>query len=179
LEGTNPVNKKLAAALSGGAVLVMMTTLTGCGDSPEEKAKKEAEAWFSSYCPKEKASLEKGKKADRTMAAVTDDGKPEDIKKADSASLQQMVDADKELVTVLRQAGAPPIKGGDARHKKMIQDLEKRSASFTELKKQSDALDTKNQGEFAKGLDKLGKDMGKVAGQPILCAANEKYAKAP
>ena len=34
MEGTNPVNKKLAAALSGGAVLVL--ALSGCTNSKSE-----------------------------------------------------------------------------------------------------------------------------------------------
>ncbi|MFI5803740.1 small secreted protein [Streptomyces sp. NPDC051561] len=169
------MNKKLAAALSGGAVLVMMTTLTACGDSPEEKAQKEAEAWSKSYCPKEKASLDKRQKADKTIADTTADGEPEDIKKADSAAIQQMVDADKEWITALRAAGAPPVKDGAASHKRMIQDLEKGITAFTELKKQSDALDTKDLGKFSKGLDKLGADLGKatkVTNQRVFCPSN-------
>ena len=39
-EGTKPVNKKLAAALSGGAVLIL--ALTGC---TSEEGNKERDAW--------------------------------------------------------------------------------------------------------------------------------------
>src|SRR4051794_21520622 len=44
MEGTNPVNKKLAAALSGGAVLVL--ALSGCTDESNDKLNN----WAKSVC---------------------------------------------------------------------------------------------------------------------------------
>lgn len=45
MEGTNPVNKKLAAALSGGAVLVL--ALSGCSS---DDGNKELDAWAKQVC---------------------------------------------------------------------------------------------------------------------------------
>ncbi|CAM5423315.1 hypothetical protein STENM327S_04854 [Streptomyces tendae] len=45
MEGTNPVNKKLAAALSGGAVLVL--ALTGCSSSDDNE---KLDSWAKDVC---------------------------------------------------------------------------------------------------------------------------------
>lgn len=47
MEGTNPVNKKLAAALSSGAVLVL--ALSGCGGSSDDSDAK-LDAWAKQVC---------------------------------------------------------------------------------------------------------------------------------
>ncbi|WP_433546407.1 small secreted protein [Streptomyces sp. CA-294286] len=160
------MNKKLAAALSGGAVLMMAATLTACGDSPEEKAKKEQAAWSKSYCPKEKAAEEKRVKADGLLKATAADGKPEDIKKADSEAFQMYAEAARDRIKALRDAGPPPVANGERDHKEMIKNLEGQATAFDNLKKQADALDPKGK-EFPKGLDKLGEDLGKVGELPV------------
>src|SRR5690349_15714653 len=89
MEGTDPVNKKLAAALSGGAVLVV--ALTGCSSSgggdkgPDPKLV----AWAKSVCdavPAQDAKIKAANAAISTTAADT--AKPETLQKTDSQAFQ-------------------------------------------------------------------------------------------
>src|SRR3954454_14725900 len=84
MEGTNPVNKKLAAALSGGAVLVL--ALTGCGgDDSNEKL----DSWANQVCD---AVQRQAKKIAAANAAIqketSDNSTPEDVQKTDSKAFQ-------------------------------------------------------------------------------------------
>ena len=47
MEGANPENKKLAAALSGGSVLVLV--LSGCGDDSSDRLN----SWAKQVCDAE------------------------------------------------------------------------------------------------------------------------------
>lgn len=68
MEGTNPVNKKLAAALSGGAVLVL--ALTGCGgDDSDEKL----DAWAKEVCDAVQPQAAKIKAANTAIQKETSD----------------------------------------------------------------------------------------------------------
>ncbi|MFI0978395.1 small secreted protein [Streptomyces sp. NPDC021093] len=152
------MNKKLAAALSGGAVLVMMATLSGCGDDAEDK---KAE-WSKAFCPKEKTALDKRSKAEQLIVATAADGKPEDIKKADVAAFQQVAESNRALAEALRTSGVPPIDKGEQLQKDGIKQLEAQAAAYTALKKKAEALDPKNGDAFAKGLKEIGADMEKA-----------------
>ncbi|CAM5640087.1 hypothetical protein SSPIM334S_03241 [Streptomyces spiroverticillatus] len=170
LEGTNPVNKKLAAALSGGAVLVMMATLSGCGDDAEDKAKE----WSKSYCPKENAAVEKATKAEKLISSVAADGKPEELKKVDIQAFQMYGDAARDRIKALKEAGVPPVENGERDHKEMILNLDAKAKAYDELKKQAEALDPASK-EFPKALDKIGADLGKADKLPapkIFCPSS-------
>src|SRR5689334_10938583 len=108
MEGTDPVNKKLAAALSGGAVLVV--ALTGCSSSGGDKGPDpKLVAWAKSVCdavPAQDAKIKAANAAISTTAADT--AKPETLQKTDSQAFQDMADGYKAIATAVSDAGAPP-----------------------------------------------------------------------
>ncbi|RII13085.1 hypothetical protein DSC45_24860 [Streptomyces sp. YIM 130001] len=164
MEGTNPVNKKLAAALSGGAVLVL--ALSGCSDNKDD----ELNDWAKSLCGQIQPQLEKSVKAQQTIISTAADGKPEDVKKADSEAFQAISDADKAIASALKKAGPPPVDDGEKIQKDAIADLTSASKGYADLKTQVDKLDAKDDSPegldaFSKGLEKVGKDLGKIQKQ--------------
>src|SRR5690242_14212471 len=85
MEGTNPVNKKRAAALSGGAVLAMALSACSSGDDNSEKL----DAWAKQVCD---AVQPQAKKIEAANAAIqqqtSDNSKPEDVQKTDAQAFQ-------------------------------------------------------------------------------------------
>ncbi|MGW4561390.1 small secreted protein [Streptomyces sp. NPDC004561] len=155
MEGTNPVNKKLAAALSGGAVLVV--ALTGCTSSSSGGSKgpdPKLVAWAKSVCdavPAQDAKIKAANAAISTTAADT--AKPETLQKTDSQAFQDMADGYKAIATAVDNAGAPPgVDGGAKRLQDVVKSFNSLSTSYAALKKQVDALNTKDQAKFASGL---------------------------
>jgi hypothetical protein len=153
MEGTNPVNKKLTAALSGGAVLVV--ALTGCSSGGGDKGPDpKLVAWAKSVCdavPAQDAKIKAANAAISTTAADT--AKPETLQKTDSQAFQDMADGYKAIATAVKGAGAPPgVKDGAQRLRDVVNSFDGLSASYADLKKQVDALDTKDQAKFASGL---------------------------
>lgn len=160
MEGTDPVNKKLAAALSGGAVLVM--ALTGCTSGGGTKDNKELDAWAKKVCDAVPAQDAKIKAANASIAeaASNTSNPPTTIQKTDSQAFQDMSDGYKTLATAISGAGAPPgVDGGAARQKDAVKNLNDLSSAYADLKKKVDALDTKNQAKFATGLHDIATQM--------------------
>ncbi|MFI9808971.1 small secreted protein [Streptomyces sp. NPDC052301] len=153
MEGTDPVNKKLTAALSGGAVLVV--ALSGCTSSSGDKGPDpKLVAWAKTVCdavPAQDAKIKAANAAISTTAADT--AKPETLQKTDSKAFQDMADGYKAIATSINDAGAPPgVDGGAKRLQDVVKSFNSLAASYGDLKKQVDGLDTKNQGKFASGL---------------------------
>lgn len=100
------MNKKLAAALSGGAVLVL--ALTGCGGSEDNK---ELDAWAKKVCDLVPAQNKKITAAYDaiTKAAEDTESTPAELQKADSQAFQDLSDGYKARATVISNAGAPPV----------------------------------------------------------------------
>ncbi|MEV0638597.1 small secreted protein [Streptomyces sp. NPDC050619] len=163
MEGTNPVNKKLAAALSGGAVLVMALSACSSDDGNEK-----LDAWAKQVCD---AVPAQNTKITAAYAAITKAAKdttstPENLQKTDSQAFQDLADGYKARATVLTEAGAPPdIEDGAKKQQDAVKKLTALSASYADLKKQIDALSTKDQGKFASGLDDISTEMEKVEQQ--------------
>ena len=173
MEGTDPVNKKLAAALSGCAALVL--ALTGCSDDSGKKT----DDWASKVCDDMQTQVKKIQEANASLAKVNRGNKPpEEVKKADSAAFQKVSDAYKSLAGSFEDAGAPPVDGGEKTQKDVVDELNTLSKGYADLKKQADKLNPKKGfdnglediaaklGELGKGgakaFDKLGKgDLGK------------------
>ncbi|MEV6053336.1 small secreted protein [Streptomyces sp. NPDC052107] len=160
MEGTNPVNKKLAAALSGGAVLVV--TLSGCTSSGGDKGPDpKLVAWAKSVCdavPAQDAKIKAANAAISTTAADT--AKPETLQKTDSQAFQDMADGYKAIATAVSDAGAPPgVQDGAKRLQDVVKSFNGLSASYAGLKKQVDALNTKDQAKFASGLHDIAVQM--------------------
>ncbi|MGW0735370.1 small secreted protein [Streptomyces sp. NPDC002851] len=158
------MNKKLAAALSGGAVLVL--ALSGCGDEKNE----ELDNWAKSLCGQIEPQLEKSVQAQQTIVSTAADGKPADIQKADSQAFQAISDADKAIANALNKAGPPPVDNGEQIQKDAVKDLNEAAKSYDGLKKQIDALDANDDSpeglkKFSEGLEKVANDLGDIQKQ--------------
>ncbi|MEV0219899.1 small secreted protein [Streptomyces sp. NPDC050704] len=161
MEGTKPVNKKLAAALSGGAVLVL--ALSGCSDDGNEKL----DSWAKEVCDAVPAQGAKIKAAnDAITKTALGSNEPKTVQKTDSQAFQDLSDGYKALATAFDKAGAPPDVDDGAQN---VQDVVKRlndlSTSYAGLKKQTDTLDTKDQAKFADGLNDISTEMKKLEKQ--------------
>ncbi|OSP42637.1 small secreted protein [Streptomyces sp. 13-12-16] len=152
------MNKKLAAALSGGAVLVL--ALTGCGgDDNNEKL----DAWAKQVCDAVKPQAEKIKSANAAIQKETSDNStPEEVQKADSKAFQDMSDAYKAIGAAVDKAGAPDVEDGEKKQTDAVKELNDISASYASLKKQVDGLDTDDQAEFADGLKDIAAELDKL-----------------
>ncbi|MFF9217401.1 small secreted protein [Streptomyces viridosporus] len=159
MEGTKPVNKKLAAALSGGAVLVL--ALTGCGsDDGNEKL----DAWAKEVCGAVQPQAKKIAAANAAIQKETSDNStPEEVQNADSKAFQDMSDAYKAIGTAVNKAGAPDVENGEQKLTNAVKELNGISASYASLKKQVDALDTEDQAKFADGLKGIATELDKLS----------------
>jgi archaellum component FlaC len=158
MEGTNPVNKKLAAALSGGAVLVL--ALSGCsGDSNEE-----LDSWAKSVCDAVKPQAKAIEDANAAIQKQTSDNStPEDVQKTDSQAFQDMSDAYKSIGSAVDKAGAPPVDGGEKKQQDAVKELKSISAAYADLKKKVDDLNTEDQAKFADGLKDIATELDKLS----------------
>ncbi|MFD4566039.1 small secreted protein [Streptomyces sp. NPDC058467] len=159
MEGTNPVNKKLAAALSGGAVLVL--ALSGCSsDNNNDKLN----SWAKQVCD---AVQPQAKKIEAANAAIqketSDNSKPEDVQKTDAQAFQDMSDAYKAIGTAVDKAGAPAVTDGEKKKTDAVKELDDISTSYADLKKQVDQLNTKDQAKFADGLKDIATQLDKLS----------------
>ncbi|MFF3850062.1 small secreted protein [Streptomyces sp. NPDC002328] len=160
MEGTKPVNKKLAAAMSGGAVLVL--ALSGCSS---DDGNKELDDWAKLVCdalPAQDAKVDAAN--DAIKKAATDDNAPANVQKTDSKAFQDMSDAYKALAQAVQTAGAPPgVDDGEKKQQDAVTALNGLSTSYAGLKKQVDTLDTKDQAKFADGLQDIATQLGKLS----------------
>ncbi|WP_416983494.1 small secreted protein [Streptomyces sp. T028] len=160
MEGTKPVNKKLAAALSGGAVLVL--ALSGCSS---DDGNKELDAWAKKVCdalPAQDAKVDAANAA--IKEAATDNNAPANVQKTDSQAFQDMSDAYAALAQAVQKAGTPPgVEGGAKKQSAAVAALNTLSTSYADLKKQVDALDTKDQAKFADGLADIATQLGTLS----------------
>jgi hypothetical protein len=159
MEGTNPVNKKLAAALSGGAVLVL--ALSGCSsDDSSEKLN----SWAKEVCDAVRPQAEKIEDANGAIQKQTSDNStPEDVRTTDSKAFQDMSDAYKAIGAAVDKAGAPEVDDGEKKQANAVKELNGISSSYAGLKKQVDDLDTKDQAKFADGLKGIATQLDKLS----------------
>ena len=155
LEGTDPVNKKLAAVLSGGAVLVL--TLSGCSDDGEK-----VDAWAKTFCDQAQPQFQKQANANELIKATAADSKPAEIQAADSKAFADIAAADRALAKAVESAGAPPVDNGETIQQDAIKELNAAAVAYEGLKKQVDALDTSNQQKFADGLKSVADNLAKI-----------------
>ncbi|MER6128745.1 small secreted protein [Streptomyces sp. NPDC001795] len=198
MEGTNPVNKKLAAALSGGAVLVL--ALSGCTSSSASSGNDDKlGTWAKQVCDAVQPQAKKIADASTAIQKQTSDNStPEQVQKTDSQAFQDMSDAYKAIGAAVQQAGAPAVDNGATKQKNAVKELDDISTAYAELKKQVDGLNTKDQAKFADGLkgiatqlDKLSKsgndalkeleagDVGKAMTKQASCKSASTSASAP
>ncbi|MGW2084687.1 small secreted protein [Streptomyces sp. NPDC001880] len=151
------MNKKLAAALSGGAVLVL--TLSGCSDDSDK-----VNDWAKKVCDQVQPQLQKIANANAAIQQQTaDNSKPADVQKTDSAAFQQISEAYKALGAAVESAGPPPVDDAEATQKEAVKELEASSAAYANLQKKVDALETKDQAKFADGLKGIADELNKIS----------------
>ncbi|MEU3774731.1 small secreted protein [Streptomyces sp. NPDC032472] len=145
------MNKKLAAAVSGSAVLMLV--LSGCGG---DEGDKKANAWAKQVCDKWQPQLKKIETANADIKRVSgENSKPDDVQKTDSAAFQSQADAYKAMSAAVAQAGVPPTKDGQATKDAAVKGFDSASKAYTDLKAKIDSLDPKDQSKFADGLKEL------------------------
>ncbi|MEV4331474.1 small secreted protein [Streptomyces sp. NPDC049597] len=150
------MNKKLAAALSGGAVLVL--ALSGCGDDSEEKVNN----WAKKVCDQAQPQIQKRADAQQAIISTAADGKPADIQAADSKAFADIAAADKALAKAVRDAGVPPVENGEKLRTDAVNELEATAKEYLALKQKVDALDAKDQQKFADGLQEVADGLKKI-----------------
>ncbi|WP_225798936.1 small secreted protein [Streptomyces sp. NK15101] len=150
------MNKKLAAALSGGAVLVL--ALTGCSDDKGDKVGD----WAKTFCDQAKPQIQKRADAHQIIISTAADSKPAEIQAADSKAFQDIANADRALAKAVEAAGAPPVENGEKIQQDAIKELNATALAYEGLKKQVDALDPTNQQKFADGLQGVADGLTKI-----------------
>jgi hypothetical protein len=160
MEGTNPVNKKLAAALSGGAVLVL--ALSGC--TSDSGGNDKLDAWAKQVCDGVQPQAKKIEAANAAIQKETSDNStPAEVRKTDGQAFQDMSDAYKAIGDAVQKAGAPDVDSGAKKQTDAVKELDTIAASYASLKKQVDALDIKDQAKFADGLKGIATSLDKLS----------------
>ncbi|MFB7942752.1 small secreted protein [Streptomyces sp. NPDC056049] len=149
------MNKKLAAALSGGAVLVLV--LSGCSDDGDK-----VNDWAKSFCDQAKPQIQKRADAHQIIISTAADSRPAEIQAADSKAFKDIADADRALAKAVETAGVPPVENGEQTQKDVIAELNATAVAYDALKKQVDALDPSNQQKFAEGLKDVADGLTKI-----------------
>ncbi|MEU6210118.1 small secreted protein [Streptomyces sp. JL4002] len=164
------MNKKLAAALSGGAVLMLV--LSGCGgDDGQEKAN----AWAKKVCDQWQPELKKIEAANADIKRVaTESVKSDEVKQTDAAAFATMSESYKTMGSALQQAGVPPVKDGAATQAAAVKGFEETSKGYADLKAKMDALDPADKTKFADGLKEVagGLQTATKGGQDALTTLN-------
>ncbi|MFD5105005.1 small secreted protein [Streptomyces cinereoruber] len=150
------MNKKLAAALSGGAVLVL--ALSGCSGDEGNKV----DDWAKTFCDQAKPQIQKRADAHQIIISTAADSKPAEIQAADSKAFQDIADADRALAKAVESVGAPPVENGEKIKQDAVKELNETAVAYEGLKKQVDALDPSNQQKFADGLQNVANGLTKI-----------------
>ncbi|MER5662130.1 small secreted protein [Streptomyces mirabilis] len=155
------MNKKLTVALSGGAVLVL--ALSACSSGSSSKDDK-LDPWAKQVCDAVQPQVQKIAAANTAIQKeTTDQSAPADVQKADSKGFQDISDAYKAMAAAIEKAGPPDVDSGKTKQENAVKELNALSASYADLGKQSDALNTKDQAKFADGLDGVAKQLEKLS----------------
>ncbi|MFK4145582.1 small secreted protein [Streptomyces sp. NPDC004065] len=162
MEGTKPVNKKLAAALSGGAVLVL--ALTGCSSNGGDDKNDALNSWAKQVCDAVQPQAKKIEAASAAIQKETSDNSPtKTVQKTDAQAFQDMADAYKAIGAAVNRAGAPDVDNGRKKQQDAVKELNALSASYVSLKQQVDKLNTKDQAKFADGLKEIATQLDKLS----------------
>ncbi len=160
MEGTNPVNKKLVAALSGGAALVV--ALTGCGGNDDEGDKK-VNDWAKSVCDEVQPQLKKIQGANASIQAAADEQDSKKLQQTDSKAFQQISESYASLAKAVQKAGPPPVDNGETTQKQAVKELNSTSVAYKELQTSVDKLDTSDKSKFAEGLKGVADELDKLS----------------
>lgn len=158
MEGTNPVNKKLVAALSGGAALVV--ALTGCGGGGESN--KKVNDWAKTVCDEVQPQLKKIQAANASIQAASDEQDSKKLQRTDSGAFGDISEAYAALAKAVQDAGAPPVKGGEQTQKQAVKELNSTSKAYKDLQTTVDKLDASDKAKFAAGLKGIANELEKL-----------------
>lgn len=158
MEGTNPVNKKLVAALSGGAALVL--ALTGCGGGDEDK---KVDDWAKSVCDEVQPQLKKIQGANTAIQGAADEQDSKKLQQTDSKAFQEISESYGALAKAVNKAGPPPVDNGDKTQQQAVKELNATSGAYTKLKTSVDKLDTSDKSKFAQGLKGVADELDKLS----------------
>ncbi|MBO3674052.1 small secreted protein [Streptomyces sp. NEAU-YJ-81] len=158
MEGTNPVNKKLVAALSGGAALVL--ALTGCGGGDDDK---KVNDWAKSVCDEVQPQLKKIQGANTAIQGAADEQDSKKLQQTDSKAFQEISESYGALAKAVNKAGPPPVDGGDKTQQQAVKELNATSGAYTKLKTSVDKLDTSDKSKFAQGLKGVADELDKLS----------------
>lgn len=160
MEGTNPVNKKLVAALSGGAALVV--ALTGCGGGGGESDKK-ANDWAKTVCDEVQPQLKKIQSANASIQAASDEQDSKKLQQTDSKAFKDISEAYTALGKAVQDAGPPPVDNGEKIQKQAVKELNSTSQAYKDLQTAVDKLDTSDKAKFAAGLNDIADQLNKLS----------------
>ncbi|KAF2778592.1 small secreted protein [Streptomyces sp. KO7888] len=153
------MNKKLAVALSGGAVLVL--ALTGCGGSDDNE---KLDSWAKEVCEGVQPQAKKIAAANAAIQKETSDSStPAEVQKTDAKAFQDMSDAYKAMGATVQKAGPPDVDDGEKKQKDAVTELNGLSSSYASLRQQVEKLNTKDQAEFADGLKDIATELNKLS----------------
>ncbi|MFF8815964.1 small secreted protein [Streptomyces pactum] len=152
------MNKKLMAALSGGAALVL--ALSGCSDGDD--GEKKVDAWAKEVCDAAQPQLKNILEASTAIEAVTDEQDPKKYQEASSTAYQKISDGYAALAKAVQKAGAPPVDGGEKSQTEAVKGLNAASQRYAALKTSVDELNTGDKGEFAQGLREIQEEPPKI-----------------
>ncbi|HEY8982135.1 MAG TPA: small secreted protein [Streptomyces sp.] len=153
------MNKKLVAALSGGAVLIL--TLSGCSNEKKDEVNKDLVAWAGKLCSDVPALKAKIDTASASIQKVSSNGlPPKEVQQTLSQAFQAQAEGYKGLADAISGAGAPPgVENGATKQQNAVQALTSLSTSYAGLKTKTDALDTKSEAKFSIGLEAVATDL--------------------
>ncbi|MER7762595.1 small secreted protein [Streptomyces sp. NPDC097619] len=152
------MNKKLAAAVSGGAALVLL--LSGCGDDSEKKT----DDWAKKVCDQVQPQVKRIEDANVAIQKeTTDQSKAEVVQQTDSKAFQTMSEAYKAMGAAVTGAGEPPVTDGKKIQADAVAELNSISTAYAGLKTKVDALDAKDQAKFADGLKEIATELDKLS----------------
>ncbi|WP_254885700.1 small secreted protein [Streptomyces sp. NA02950] len=152
--------KKLVAALSGGAALVV--ALTGCGGNGDEGDKK-VNDWAKSVCDEVQPQLKKIQGANASIQAAADEQDSKKLQQTDSKAFQQISESYAALAKAVQKAGPPPVDNGETTQKQAVKELNSTSVAYKDLKTSVDKLDTSDKSKFAEGLKGVADELDKLS----------------
>ncbi|MFD8868137.1 small secreted protein [Streptomyces sp. NPDC059590] len=153
------MNKKLVAALSGGAALVV--ALTGCGGGGESN--KKVNDWAKTVCDEVQPQLKKIQAANASIQAASDEQDSKKLQQTDSEAFGDISEAYAALAKAVQNAGAPPVKGGEQTQKQAVKELNSTSKAYKDLQTTVDKLDTSDKAKFAAGLKGIADELNKLS----------------